>query len=272
MIVVDDGSTDGTCEMVEAREGVTFVRQANAGPGAARNRGAEVATGTYLAFLDSDDLWFPWSLEAMAKLISEHDRPALLFARFEDFTRDDPPAAVEASAEGQAYADFLSSAGDGCFAGAGMMVVEREAFLAAGGFAEDRLNAEDHDFALRLGTAPGFVQVTAPVIVAHRMHEGNEMGDMTKSLDGMARLVAREHGGVYPGGDARAVERRQIIARHVRPAVLNGLKAGQVTRALRLYRRTFTWNLRMGRWAFLLAAPALALRGLLLPQPAERDG
>ena len=60
--MVDDGSTDGTVDyLLGLGDRVTIIVQRNAGPGAA-DAGAEVATGEYVAFLDSDDLWFPWTL------------------------------------------------------------------------------------------------------------------------------------------------------------------------------------------------------------------
>jgi len=64
VIVVDDGSTDETSNLLNAYEGkIRVVRQKNQGVAAARNRGAEIATGEYLAFLDADDLWLPRKLE-----------------------------------------------------------------------------------------------------------------------------------------------------------------------------------------------------------------
>lgn len=271
VIVVNDGSTDGTREAVEDMEGVQLIQQRNGGPGAARNRGAEVATADYLAFLDSDDLWFPWSLKAMAELIEQHGRPSLLFARFEDFSDTAPSGQSDQPAVGCAYPDFLAAAPEGCFAGAGMMVVARDAFRAAGGFAEGRINAEDHDLALRLGTAPGFVQVTAPVIVAHRVHGANEMGDVDRTLAGITRLVETEASGGYPGGAARRAARRSAIAHHVRPAVVSALRTGRVGAALDLYRQTFAWNARAGRVAFLLAVPLMGLRARLRPAPQARE-
>lgn len=263
VIVVDDGSTDGTQEAVAARGDATLTTQANAGPGAARNRGAAAATGDYLAFLDSDDLWFPWSLEVMAGLLEKHDHPALLFARFEDFTGAAPEGMAEEAASAMAFSDYLASADHGFFAGAGMMVIAREAFAAVGGFAEERMNSEDHDLALRLGTAPGFVQVIAPVTVAHRMHGGNEMANTSLNLAGLERLVCTERAGGYPGGAERAAARRGMITRHVRPAVVAAARAGAFARTAGLYRDTFLWNLRAGRGSYLAGAPALALAARL---------
>ncbi len=67
VIVVDDGSTDGTGDSMAAWFGaeprVRYSYQANRGASAARNAGLDLATGAYIAFLDSDDSWEPWHLE-----------------------------------------------------------------------------------------------------------------------------------------------------------------------------------------------------------------
>ena len=67
IIVIDDGSTDGSAA-VAARyaDRVEYLRQENAGPAAARNRGVELTHGNYVAFLDADDLWHPEKLERQA--------------------------------------------------------------------------------------------------------------------------------------------------------------------------------------------------------------
>jgi glycosyltransferase involved in cell wall biosynthesis len=265
VIVVDDGSTDGTLAALAGIDSVTVIRQPNAGAGAARNRGAAAASGDYLAFLDSDDLWFPWSLETLAALIARHDRPSLLFARFADFA---DPAELDViaspdSPSGIAFGCYLASAGHGYFVGAGMMVVARAVFERAGGFVEDRLNAEDHDLALRLGVAPGFVQVAAPVTLAHRIHSKNAMGNVGHNAAGVARLIASEKRGAYPGGERYRLERQRLLSMHTRPAVLACARNGQMLQGWRLYRETLWWQMRERRLAFLaLAPPLLAMAGV----------
>src|ERR1700730_10501356 len=79
IIVVDDGSQDGTREYLQGLEPqIRYLRQENGGPGAARNAGICAARGDYVAFLDSDDLWFPWTLTVFARAISEHGEPTVL--------------------------------------------------------------------------------------------------------------------------------------------------------------------------------------------------
>ena len=74
LLVVDDGSTDDTCEHVEriGDERVRLLRQENAGPGAARNLAIRSGRGRYVSMLDSDDLWLPTYLETMGGILDRN--------------------------------------------------------------------------------------------------------------------------------------------------------------------------------------------------------
>jgi len=81
IVIVDDGSRDDTAAVVAALgEGIVYVRQANAGPAAARNHGIRVARGDWLAFLDTDDRWLPTKLERQLAVLQRHPSVALVSA------------------------------------------------------------------------------------------------------------------------------------------------------------------------------------------------
>ncbi len=156
LIVVDDGSTDGSLEELEglppASIPVRVLRQANAGQSAARNAAAREATGDYLAFLDQDDQWHPRHLEELvAPLVADPDAGWA----FCDFDEMDFEGNLVTRA-------FLKTAGVchpkstiyDCVAGDLMVlpsasILRRAAFEQVGGFDETLCGYEDDDLFVR---------------------------------------------------------------------------------------------------------------------------
>jgi len=262
VIVVDDGSTDHTrTYLASLGDRVRVLHQSQRGPGAARNAGVAAATGEYVAFLDSDDRWFPWTLQAMRDAIEAAGRPTMIIGRMVEFSADASLASVvQTELRFDAFADFISSAPEPIAGASNASVIKRTALLDVGGFTEVRVNCEDHDLALRLGTFPGFAVVREPVTVAWRRHPGTLTTDMSLLRAGAEYLIEQEQNRRYPGGNSRATERRKIISQHVRPVAV-GLLAGRDTAAaLGLYAAMFGWDLRIGRWRYLLWFPFAWLR------------
>lgn len=171
VVVVDDGSRDGTAEVIEAvgDPRVRCIRQANAGASAARNTGAQAARGTHLAFLDSDDEFLPHKLERLGAVIGADDQPErtvwyspLLFDRGQGNRMVKPPRAI---APDEPVGDYL-------FADDGLMqtstLVVPRALFARVGFDSDLRCLEDLDLCLRLEEAGArFRMLPEPEVIWH---------------------------------------------------------------------------------------------------------
>lgn len=78
IIVVDDGSTDNSVSMLSPfRSRIDYIRQENAGVSAARNTGLAAATGDWIAFLDSDDVWYPNRLSVLVRDIRKNKKTGI---------------------------------------------------------------------------------------------------------------------------------------------------------------------------------------------------
>lgn len=260
VIVVDDGSSDDTASFLDSiSRDVHVFAQENGGPGSARNLGARQAQGDYLAFLDSDDVWFPWTLSTFSALIDEHRSPSLLAASVREFASQKIPAVPRERMCHAIFPDYLAASYTDHYVGAGMAVVKRVEFSRIGGFAELASNSEDHDFALRLGLSPGFVKVISPTTLGWRRHFHSATHDILRSARGSQYLIEQERRGAYPGGRRRRRDRQRAITRQVRPVVLACLRQRHLRQARLLYRRTFWWHVVLRRWKFLLGFPLMAV-------------
>ncbi len=261
LIVSDGGSADGTVEYLHSLGSrVRMLSQPNNGPGAARNLGVAQARGDYLAFLDSDDLWFRWTLETYAAVIREANRPAFIAGKPFRFQREDDLMRVSSEAmKSELFSDYLASCDEWRWWGVSSFVIRKDAMQKSGGFAEVNMNGEDADLALKLGDAPGFVQIMSPRTFAYREHDCNLTSDLGKTIAGIWHKMRSEEDGQYPGGKKRARERWRILTRHVRPVALECLQKKMKHDAWELYRATFGWHVALRRWKFLFGFPFKAL-------------
>jgi GT2 family glycosyltransferase len=172
IIVVDDGSTDGTHTIVEKYRdrGVVLVRQSNAGLGAARNRALSNARGRFVALLDSDDLWEPDYLRTMVGFLDLNPDVSIAFSdtlffgvskfvgrRFQEVYPPCPPITF---AKVAALISHVSCAA----------TLRREVFTRVGVFDEHMLGTEDFDLWLRALHAGCRIEPVSKVLVHYRRH------------------------------------------------------------------------------------------------------
>jgi hypothetical protein len=221
LIVVDDGSTDGTERALARFAGrLRYERQEHRGVSTARNAGLRLARGAIVASLDSDNLWLPGHLAAVAAVL--RDRPsAVLVSTCQGFV-----TAGSASDDEAVLIDPLPRLLAANFVGTpSCIAVRREALLAIGGFDEELEVASDADAWLRLALHGPFAFLRRRTVVVRRSPDslfarGRREGlyldsweriaaRMTAELASSARheLVDRARGSAHLAAALRAIDR-----------------------------------------------------------------
>jgi glycosyltransferase involved in cell wall biosynthesis len=176
ILVVDDGSTDDTAAVAE-RAGARVIRQANAGPGAARNAGVRAASSPLVAFLDADDWYAADKLEKSVRAIEELSATAVCSDAW--IVVDGHVVACKSDRHVVPPVLTLERLLQGNPIVCSTMVVRRDAVLDAGGFDEDRalVATEDWDLWLRLAQREPIAYIDEPLTYYRTLHgslSGNE--------------------------------------------------------------------------------------------------
>jgi hypothetical protein len=176
VIVVDDGSDDGSAAIARSFEGVRYVYQNNQGPAAARNAGIREARGEFIAFLDTDDLMLPNKIGAQANYLLQNSGVGCALSGREIFCepgveppewlRDDERLRGE-FAVGDAGLEDLRAGG------MSSVIVRRQALERAGGFDAELRHVEDIDWLLRVRDAGVKIAVLPQILWRRRIHGGN---------------------------------------------------------------------------------------------------
>ena len=169
IIVVDDGSTDETREVVSGLPGkITYFYQPNRGPAAARNLGTVHARAQFIAFLDSDDEWLPGKLAAQLKFFDEN--PDYLICQTEEIWirngRRVNPMKKHKKYGGSIFEKCLPL----CIVSPSAVMVRREFFDKVGLFDESLPACEDYDLWLRTSAQMPIGLIEKPFLIKYGGH------------------------------------------------------------------------------------------------------
>lgn len=245
VIVIDDQSTDDTWKILEGfGDSVQKIRQEKGGPYKARNLGARLARGEWLAFLDADDEWIPGKL---AKQLSIADyNTGLIYTDRYNFGDCSHVKELQSDSvklwEGDVFEPLLLDN----FITLSSVLMKKNWFEQLGGFSEQQVGVQDWDLWLRYAGAGGIVKLFPEPLTRYRIHSEQ----MSQNLDVRAaeRLAVVQRALLSPRG-------QQVSKRVIRKALANIWEIGasqaaqtQPTKAIAWYIRAayhWPWNLRL---------------------------
>jgi glycosyltransferase involved in cell wall biosynthesis len=212
VIVVDDGSTDQTREMIETRfPDVHYIYQENQGVSAARNTGITAATGEWIALLDSDDRWKPRKLEKQMEALLGTAAP--LAHTEEIWIRDGQQ--INHRARHQKYGGHIfEHCLPLCAISPSAAVIKRSLFDEVGGFDETLPACEDYDMWLKICCRYPVVFVDQHLVVKHGGHEDQ----LSKKFWGMDRFRIQALDNILESGrldESQAAAARGMIVEKI---------------------------------------------------------
>src|SRR5574341_425886 len=208
LIVVDDASTDDTARLVLRFPQVRYLRRAdNGGQAAARNDGARLARGEFLAFLDQDDLWEPSLLEEALAALEKAPDAAAVHADGHQVNESNDVLEYDAAMKHTAsITQILRGGHDVATSGS---LFRKTCFEAVGGYDASLAVWEDIDLAIRLHQRYRLLHLPKP-LYRHRLYARNVSRDIPseRALAGRQRFLQKHAPACPPGTPAgRALAR-----------------------------------------------------------------
>jgi len=175
LIVVDDGSSDNTLEILSSyRNKIKVIKQINRGVSAARNKGILSSSGDYIAFLDSDDIWLPGKLETQFEFFKNN--PEALICQTEEIWIKNGKRMNPGKRHKKVSGMFFEKSLELCLVSPSAVMMKRSLFDLVGLFDESLLACEDYDLWLRVNHKYPVFLIDTPLIVKRGGHDDQLSG------------------------------------------------------------------------------------------------
>jgi glycosyltransferase involved in cell wall biosynthesis len=231
IIVVDDGSTDSTAQIVAKYAGnVICITQPNAGPAAARNTGIKKATSQWITFLDADDEWLPEKLETQKALLARNPDLAWCAANSIQCLCDEnrkgmdiePEKARSLSGGTDYFDDYFFAFRNHAGGFTGTMMIRRDVFENVGFFPEETNLAEDLDLWWRIAWKyPKIGYTPDPLAIYHLPQQQTLSSNMQSSQMKILYALVDKHLAI--GKDCKQTERLTPVIRFLTTSWIRGL-------------------------------------------------
>ena len=232
LIVVDDGSTDNTANIVQAicnqDTRARLIKQKNTGVSAARNTGFSASKGKYIAFLDGDDILHPDNIKLLLQKITTDETLGLVHSDYQIIDNNSRKInEYHHGLEGNVLDQLLLEGGGriNCISGS---LIKREVIENIGGFDSEFSNGEDHEFGYRIANKYKIGRVPE-ITWYYRIHSGNAHSNIDSlEKDAIATLIKAELHGWFKSAAFRKkcyANRYFMLAGSLWPIKNNKIKA-----------------------------------------------
>lgn len=194
ILVINDGCPDTEAlerALAPYRDRIRYIKQANGGPGAARNRGLAEASGRYIALLDGDDRWEPAYIEKQLGWMERDPSVDLLYPNstvFGGTARDGEPTREAGERREPATLDTLI---EGTNVVNNVAMFKKEIAVRAGGWDPEMRHAEDFDLWVRIAAVGGKILYNPEVLAGYRIRPGSQTENSTAMYGGQIRACEK---------------------------------------------------------------------------------